>query len=260
MIRKLFFGAVLTAAGIVLIHACQPKAGTRVAPEASVDSTLYFAAEPVPDPFRDSLAVAGPPVRLSHTVYPPPPEVEPLPRFKQIEGFRIQVFAGVDSSGADLIRTQLQQQQLSDTVYMIEDKGLYKVQIGDYPYRAPADQLIPELRREGYPGAWVVQRRINIPRTDADNAVPDSAAPATPVDSVRQGEGTYRIQVLATSSDIRARQLTDEIRGEWGHPAFYEESGKLFKVFIGYFNTEDEARRILESVRARGYPDAWLVY
>ena len=42
--------------------------------------------------------------------------------------------------------------------------------------------------------------------------------------------------------------------------AFYEQSGNIFKIFVGYFEKENDARAALESIREERYPDAWLVY
>ena len=47
---------------------------------------------------------------------------------------------------------------------------------------------------------------------------------------------------------------------QYNGKAFYESSGNIFKVFVGYFNKEDDARAALESIREGNYPDAWLVY
>ena len=65
---------------------------------------------------------------------------------------------------------------------------------------------------------------------------------------------------MATGSEDRARTKVAEIEGATAYSAFYEKSGNLFKVFIGYFGQESVARDALAEIRKIGYPDAWLVY
>ncbi len=72
--------------------------------------------------------------------------------------------------------------------------------------------------------------------------------------------GQYKIQIMATGSEDRAQAKVEEIKGSTAYSAFYEKSGNLFKVFVGYFKQEAVAREALSDIRGNGYPDAWLVY
>jgi len=129
------------------------------------------------------------------------------------------------------------------------EKGLYKVQAGDFQFRPGADAVKTRLRQKGFPGAWVIRRQIQIP------VAADSSSTRISVKTVG-----YKIQVLATASLARAEETVSGLKQNAGLNSFYEESGELYKVFVGLFDDESAARIVLEQIRELGYTDAWLVY
>ena len=262
--KNLFLSiSVLTL--LTLMVACQPAAVIKNDDPAMKDSSFYYIQDDINDPFLDTI-FQGPdePVTVSKTFYPPPP---PVARFKEIEGFRIQIFAGVDSLSALEVRGKAAT-IAADSIYMLAEKGLIKVQAGDFPYRYQADKARDVYRRSGYPGAWVIQRSILIPVTDSTavavasdtTAVPAAMPAASGTKTVSSKGGKYRIQVIATGSEERAREISGMLTTETSYDAFFEQSGNLYKVYVGYFQEETDARKALQAVRDAGYPDAWLVY
>jgi len=245
---------------LLILTACQPQTAVKNDQTATVDSSFYYVQKDIDDPFLDTVFQAPDrTVNLKKDIYPPPIQ---KPKFKEIEGFRIQIFAGVDTLNALSTRSQATT-VVPDSVYLLDDQGLLKVQVGDYPYRYQADKVRDLFRREGFPGAWVILRTILIPfkadTTDSTLSAPDSIMVTQPVEqSVEPGK--YRIQIIAISSEDRAIAIVDNMKQNLNYQAFYEKSGNLFKVFVGYFKEEDTARNALEKLRESGYPDAWLVY
>ncbi len=248
---------------IILFNACQPGALTKKREPGQVDSSLYFQQVEVKDAFMDTVfSPAGQAATLSQKVIPPSlPEPE-SPRFKEIEGFRVQIFAGLDSINAVLTAKQSRNVTV-DSVYLFREKGLYKIQLGDYQFRYQADSVNMSLRKNGFPGSWVVKRSVLIPISPAE-----MMTPAAPVLSTIQPDniinettaGKFKIQVVATATIERAQSLVKDLSSKYQYPVFFEKAGTMYKVFIGPFSIETEARQILESVRKSGYPDAWLVY
>jgi len=247
---------------ILLFNACQPGLITKKSGQEQIDRSLYFQQVEVKDAFMDTLvSPAGQAATLSKKIIPPPvPEPEP-PKFKEVEGFRVQIFAGLDSLNA--VSTASQSRNVTiDSVYLFREKGLYKIQLGDYQYRYQADSANQSLRKNGFSGAWVVKRMVQIP-VSAEELIP--AAPVIPVsqpDSTlpQITTGKYKIQVVATSTIERAQSLVNDLGSKYQYPVFFEKAGTMYKVFIGPFSIEAEARQTLEAVRKSGYPDAWLVY
>ncbi|HID39549.1 MAG TPA: SPOR domain-containing protein [Calditrichaeota bacterium] len=212
------------------------------------DSILYYQQKDIPDPLLDAVIGSGPDTLVLHTrLIPPPPPPE---KFRRIEGLRVQVFAGLDSLNAAGIHYQLMNQQ-EDSVYFFKDKGLFKIQVGDYLYRPDADKKRQTLRNNGFSGAWVVQTMINVP---SDSTQADSNSAVGPMD-----EKVFRIQVLATGDKDRAETLAEELQQSFDLPAVSRKVDDLYKVYLGKFITRQEAEEALKQVRTQGYTDAWIV-
>jgi hypothetical protein len=78
-------------------------------------------------------------------------------------GYRIQVFASGDRSGADRVRDEASA-KLNEFAYVALVDGLYKVQVGDCPTRVEAEKLLQECRAAGYTDAWVSTTKIRMRR------------------------------------------------------------------------------------------------
>lgn len=246
---KLLVGIIFTG---ILLYSCNSALINRGAqPDGNVDSILFYQQADLPDPLIDAvLAETDDEVRLSTTLIPPPP---PVPQFKQIEGFRIQVYAGVDSINT-LTELTRARELTQDSIYFFSESGLYKIQVGNYPYRIEADQAKQKLKNAGYSGAWVVKTMITVP---LDSAAVETGSLKTPP---TKSQAKFTIQVLALTNLQDAQLMADEIKIKFGIPVSVKESSSLYKVFIGEFNTREEADEALNKVRNNGYPDAWLVY
>jgi hypothetical protein len=245
---------------LLFLMSCQPKTMTKTDETSMVDSSFYYVHEDISDPFLDTIFQApDQAINLKKEIYPPPVQKS---KFKEIEGFRIQIFAGLDSLNALSSRSQAAD-LVSDSVYLLADKGLLKVQVGDYPYRYQADTMRDKFRKNGFPGAWIILRTILIP---ADTSDTDETLPSMESKPIQEplrkatGAGTFKIQIIATGSESRAGEIINEITGQLNLSAFSEKSGNLYKVFVGYFKEEQEAREALKKIREGGYKDAWLVY
>jgi hypothetical protein len=254
------FISVLLVTSLLILAACQPKTAYKNDETTAVDSAFYYVQKDIDDPFLDTVFQAPDrSINLKKDIYPPPLQ---RPKFKEIEGYRVQIFAGVDTVNALSTRSQAST-MVPDSVYFLDDLGLLKVQVGDYPYRYQADKIRDQFRREGFPGAWVILRTILIPfkadtTTDTLSHADSTKVPQSIQQSIEQG--SFKVQLIAIGSEERAQDIVDKIKESMNLQAFYEKSGNLYKVFVGYFKEESTARDALEKVRAAGYPDAWLVY
>jgi len=243
-----------------ILISCRPSSRfIKPESETPIDSTLYFEQVDISDPFLDSLnQIQDKKITLSKT-YVPPAQPEPeISQFKEVEGFRVQIFAGLDSINALAIKYQAKD-LTSDSIHFFQEKGLYKIQVGDYQFRSEADNLKTTFRQNGFPGAWVVQRSIIIPVEPDQNADIEEQDEIFQRDTTQE-KGKYKIQVLATNSEVKAQMTVLDLKENNKYQAFFEKSGNLYKVFVGYFEIEEKAREALEEIRKIGFPDAWLVY
>jgi len=242
---------------IVCLISCQP--GPLVKPtQTGVDSVLFFEEKEISDPFLQSLFNEdNSDIELKTQLNPPAPP--PPPNYREVEGFRVQVFAGLDSINALTTKHKLQA-KLDDPVYLLKENGLVKIQVGDYLYRVDADNKNLVLRREGFPGAWVVQKKIRITKTADSAAVVEPAPPINKPSDIEPGNYKFKIQIIVTGDLPRAEQLKAQLQSQFNNVCWFEEINGLYKVFLGKFQKRESADALLNDVRQNGFSDAWLVY
>jgi hypothetical protein len=79
----------------------------------------------------------------------------------QMNGYRIQVFAGTDRASAQKIKNEMSARYNAPT-YMIYDAPYFKVRVGDFRNRIEAQPLFHELKLS-YTGTLLVPGPINLP-------------------------------------------------------------------------------------------------
>jgi hypothetical protein len=252
---KQIFKITIYLSIIFLFLFCQPSSLVKKEQKSpSIDSTLYFQQVDVDDPFLDTV-FQGPDTQVVLTKTIVPPEKAKQRTIKEVEGFRVQIFAGIDSLNA-LATFEQAGTVLTDTVYFFKDKGLFKLQTGDYLYRPQADSVKSYIQNNGYPGAWIVKRLIHL----YDQPPAQETVQKSMVDGTTEYEGKYKIQVAATSTKAGAEEIVEKLIQKLPYHVYYLFSGTLYKVYVGNFETESTARSVLGEIREAGYPDAWLVY
>jgi hypothetical protein len=95
---------------------------------------------------------------------------------KQVNGFRVQIFAGADEQTARLVEEEARF-EFDTSVYLAYDPPNYKVRLGDFAERSDAEKIRREAYRKGYRDAWVVpdQVWIGLPaESDTTNVIPDT--------------------------------------------------------------------------------------
>jgi len=249
-IRLIFFTVVI--GGLLASCHLDPVIGKKQAAHEA-DGVLFYRQKHIADTFIDSILTnPGNEARLKIILIP----AHKNDLFKTIKGFRIQIFASADSLNALTIKATASK-QVEDTVYFVHEKGLYKLQVGDFPYRMEAETMKQRLKGYGYGGSWIVETLIKI-SIDSISGVADSISVQDKL--VQPTADNYKIQILATSDEARALTLVAELNEKFGLQCFYEETGGLFKVFAGNFTIKSAADSALQKIRNSGYPDAWLVY
>ena len=247
---------LLTVLSLILIlGACNPKTILQKEPDKRLEETLYFDDANVADPFLDSLEYREyQNITIKTKLIPPPPP--PAAKYKKVEGFRLQLFAGSDS-----LQTVSEKYNatsiVKDTLYILNERGLYKLQLGDYLYRTQADSARRVMKDKGYSGAWVVKGLVNVPNTDEDT---DSSSVVEPVqqNGLSQNLEQFSIQFAAFSDETDAMTEVDKIRGLFSESVYYKKIDGLFKVYSGHFATHEKAELYLKRVREGGYPQAWI--
>ena len=75
------------------------------------------------------------------------------------DGFRIQVFETSSSEKANSIFKKYKR-RMDDSLYVIFDAPLYKIQYGNFSKKYEAENVKKELSQKGFKNIWIVRSRI----------------------------------------------------------------------------------------------------
>lgn len=172
-------------------------------------------------------------------------------RYVEVPGFRVQLFAGSSRERAEQVAGRLQHLNL-DSVYVVVDNGLYKVQLGNFSERLEAAKMLDRLRFRGETNAWIVQATIHKPKqpVSADSVRAETAG----------GEErlAFAIQLFVTGDAHKAQRLQSAFSRKFSLNIRLIKQGDFWKVLAGSFPREEDARRRLKEIQAAGFPDAWI--
>ncbi len=171
--------------------------------------------------------------------------------YQETAGIRVQLFAGIDFINAEKVAAEVRALDL-DSVYVIEEKGIYKVQLGNYTEQLEAEKMLDKLRFVGISNAWITQSTIHTPK---------KASESTTITHDLKGSDTlkvvYAIQVFVTYSSDKAKRLAQKISQKFDNTRILKQ-GQYWKILIGRYYSEEIARNKLSYIKNSGYPDAWL--
>lgn len=175
-----------------------------------------------------------------------------------VDGYRIQVAALSDSGKARMIAEKLKS-AVNDSVYVEFEKGLYRIQFGDYQKRIIAETKVDSMRKWGWPESWIVTRKVKkyLINSDRIKTVVRADSSGTSSAGVFQGKIAYAIQLGAFSSRVSAESFIKKNLAQFSN-AYIIQSGNLFKVLIGPYGDEKSARNMLLKIQQAGFSDAWL--
>ena len=81
---------------------------------------------------------------------------------KQIDGFRVQLFATKDIESATIAKKEAEFVFIGDSlnIYIEFDSPYYKLRIGDFKERDDAEAFREIAREKGYPSSWIVKTKV----------------------------------------------------------------------------------------------------
>lgn len=77
-----------------------------------------------------------------------------------INGFRVQILMTKEIEEANKLKTELNSILQDDWVYVIFESPYYKVRVGDFAVRGPANETLKYLIESGYKNSWIVPDKI----------------------------------------------------------------------------------------------------
>jgi Tfp pilus assembly protein FimT len=181
------------------------------------------------------------------TLQPVKPEAVSVAQPVMVEGFRVQVFAGASEQSAKQILQQIQNIGI-ENIHLEKDLDIWKVQIGDYTVKADAYTMRDKMKNMGFSEAWVVSRKV-VSRDAKFNV----STEAVMIDG-------FRIQILASSSEVNAKLKADEWKSKVPEEEVYiENEGGLWKVQVGNCVTRSEADILKDKAVNLGFQSAFVV-
>ena len=158
---------------------------------------------------------------------------------KAVNGYRVQVFAGMNKENAENVRLQIQG-NISYKVYIIVADNLYKVQVGDFQARLNAEALLASLQ-DSFPGCFI-QKTLVLAN-----------------DEVKQVLGKYYVQLGAFASKEGAKSFQATVKEfNYSNSIIFEEN-EFYKVLIGAYKSREQAEEIKQKLIMIGFDGAWIV-
>jgi len=173
--------------------------------------------------------------------------------YREEPGLRVQLFAGAVEENARIAAADVRSLSL-DSVYVLEENGLFKVQLGNFQERLAAEKMLDQLRFKGITNAWIVQTTIHIPK----DSVGQVLTPDIGSDTLEFSPLILTIQVFVTRDLASAENVLQTLKDQLKQEGWVIRSDDLWKVVVGNFQTEAAAREFLSVLRSSGFPDAWL--
>lgn len=143
------------AACALLFCGCPKKQSVQGPAAEPLTEAKPATSQPGPEaaPFPEQPAVANPlPLQTS-----PTPQT---PTIRLQSGWRVQLFASGTRENARRVAEEARWKFPEHQIFIIEQEGLHKVQLGNGLERAQADQLKQRAKDQGYAGAFAVEFNI----------------------------------------------------------------------------------------------------
>ncbi len=85
--------------------------------------------------------------------------------YKEVDGFRVQIFAGRSVETATMTKTKAEADfaPLGQKVYFIFEAPFYRIRVGDFTDRTQAEKLREQARKIGYREAFIVRSKVRVP-------------------------------------------------------------------------------------------------
>ena len=164
------------------------------------------------------------------------------------DGYRCQVLPEHRCRAPKKSANQLKALNL-DSVYVLQDESLFKVQVGNFQQRTDAEALLTQLQNAGYSGAWIIEGDVRVAKSEAEQqAIAEQENKLEQQFSSEQNY-YYAIQVMATVDSEKAKQLSRDMElrtqqtGSGGSARQYMES-------IGrQFNSRTDAEQLFRELK-----------
>ncbi|MFC1554792.1 SPOR domain-containing protein [candidate division KSB1 bacterium] len=163
------------------------------------------------------------------------------------EFYKIQLMATQDFNKAQSLKRTIQD-YTDKSIFLINEKDLWKVQVGDFQSREKALAERDVFRQLGWIDTWLIQYRISQPNTEI-----------IPVEMAAEKlTEYYTVQVIATKNKLTAENMLNSLKVLNVNDAVLIEDGEYWKIQVGRFKDNREAAAKLDQMKRMGFNDSWV--
>lgn len=230
---------VLFLGGLLAFNAACATPSRRIAPPVAVVKEDFD-----PQSLNDDDFLLNPPAEAETTRVDQTDA--PAPSYVHVDGFRVQIAVVSSPERARTVRNEAETKLgVPVHLYRDPDTGLHKIHAGNGRTATEVESLRHLAKSQGYPEAFIVRTRIELPRAAVYGPEPIVG---------------FRVQVFATSNRAAAEGEMANVRDTLGQDDVYLESEPpYFKVRIGNFRTREAAEGLLERLQTYGYDTSFVV-
>ncbi|OWY20169.1 hypothetical protein C7N43_19660 [Sphingobacteriales bacterium UPWRP_1] len=135
-------------------------------------------------------------------------------------------------------------------------KGLLRLMLGQFTSRPEAEVALKEVKKRGFPDAFVVERPAEKVPTIYDAVdIPDNQQVAPKPGPAKQSGNAYMVQVGAFSGKVPINEILALVN--LGN-IYTEVSGNMTKVYVGNFVNRGATADALAAVKASGFQGAFV--
>jgi len=169
----------------------------------------------------------------------------PPPDIGEKDFFKIQVLATQTYDRAQEEKKRLRE-YTEKTIFLVLEKNLWKVQIGDFPAREEAEKERDLLQGLGWIDAWLIWYRSSIK--------PEKTQDQTTLDTLT----FYTVQLIATTNKTEAENMLKNLTLLDITDAALVKERDFWKIQVGHFSDYSEAVKMLNQVKKMGFDDSWI--
>ncbi|MDP6124694.1 MAG: SPOR domain-containing protein [Candidatus Latescibacteria bacterium] len=218
----------------LLLLGCGIKSSPQPISPQPVTQVDAIYAPVLPDPRSDM-----PPMDRRPQTSPPKATgySSPVMSGEGVSVFSVQILASSSSAPANRAAAEVRQTSAEPVDVVQATGGVWKVYVGRFARRADAQTSKTALETQ-YPGAWITRRQTG------------ATSPTR--------TGRYSVQIYAGSTARAAQAVADQVRREMSVAAEVIDVSGTFKVLVGRENDRAAINRTRDSLRNKGFPDAWV--
>ncbi|MFC1733759.1 SPOR domain-containing protein [candidate division KSB1 bacterium] len=177
------------------------------------------------------------------------PEELPPPAENEQDIYKIQVLAVSSITGAESTKEALKK-FTGKNIFLVHDKELWKVQIGDFTERTEAEKEMALLKQLGWSDAWIVHVR------KASNELLQQ--PAGEEKPAAREQDLFTIQVIATTNRQEAETLLVNLNLLKIEDSSLIKEGRFWKIHVGKYTDQSQALHMLQRIKEMGFHDSWI--